>query len=52
LCAAGSWAAELFVDPVPGSTVVTKSRYDCWRSPDFVATLERAGVDGLVVTGV
>jgi nicotinamidase-related amidase len=52
LCAAGSWGAELFVRPVPGSTMVTKDRFDCWQSPEFVAALDRTGVDGLVITGV
>lgn len=52
LCAAGSWGAELFLDPVPGSSVVVKHRFDCWQSPPFVDFLERNDVDGLVVCGV
>jgi len=28
ICAVGSWGAELFVEPVPRSTVVTKNRFD------------------------
>jgi nicotinamidase-related amidase len=52
LCAAGSWGAELFLDPVPGSTVVTKHRFDCWQSPEFTGFLDAHDVDGLVITGV
>jgi nicotinamidase-related amidase len=52
LCAAGSWGAELFLEPVPGSTVVTKSRFDCWQSADFTDLLAAQDIDGLVITGV
>jgi nicotinamidase-related amidase len=52
LCAAGSWGAELFVAPVPGSTVVTKDRFDCWQSTEFTDLLDSRDVDGLVITGV
>lgn len=52
LCAAGSWGAELFVDPVPGSEVVVKHRFDTWQSPAFLAFLEDADIDGLVICGV
>lgn len=52
LCAAGSWGAELFVEPVPGSAVVVKYRYDCWRSAEFVEYLEAHDIDGLVICGV
>lgn len=52
LCAVGSWGAELFVPPVPGSSVVVKHRFDCWQSPAFVDFLERNDIDGLVIAGV
>jgi nicotinamidase-related amidase len=52
LCALGSWGAELYVEPVPGSTVVVKHRYDCWQSPAFTAELEKRDVDGLIICGV
>lgn len=52
LCAAGSWGAELFVEPVPGSSVVVKYRYDCWQSQPFTGFLEGNGIDGLVICGV
>lgn len=52
LCALGSWGAELYVDPVPGSTVVVKHRFDCWQSPAFTTELEKHDVDGLVICGV
>ncbi len=52
LCAAGTWGADLFVTPVPGSSVVVKYRYDCWQSPSFVGFLEDNDIDGLVICGV
>jgi nicotinamidase-related amidase len=52
VCVVGSWGAELFVDPVPGSAVIVKHRYDCWRSVEFVNYLDRYGIDGLVICGV
>ena len=52
LCAVGSWGAELFIEPISGSAVVVKHRYDCWQSAEFVEYLEAHGVDGLVVCGV
>lgn len=52
LCAAGSWGAELFVAPIPGSTVVRKYRFDIWQSPEFVDLLEARGIQGLVIGGV
>lgn len=52
LCAAGSWGAELYLDPVPGSAVVVKNRFDCWQSTAFTNELERHDVDGLVICGV
>lgn len=52
LCAVGSWGAELFIEPISGSTVVVKHRYDCWRSDEFVEYLEAHRIDGLVICGV
>ncbi len=52
ICAVGSWGADLFVDPVPGASVVVKHRFDCWQSADFVDWLDRNDVDGLVICGV
>lgn len=44
--------AELFLDPVPGSTVITKHRYDCWQSTEFTGLLDAHDIDGLVIAGV
>lgn len=52
ICRKGSWGAELFLPAVPGSEVITKDRYDCWRSPGLVAALDRGGIEGLVICGV
>ncbi|HEX5117047.1 MAG TPA: isochorismatase family cysteine hydrolase [Pseudonocardiaceae bacterium] len=52
LCAAGSWGAELFLDPVPGASLVVKYRYDCWQSPAFLDFLDERGIDGLIICGV
>jgi nicotinamidase-related amidase len=52
LCRAGSWEAELFVDPVPGSAVITKHRFDVWQSPEFYDYLAADPVDGFVIAGV
>lgn len=52
LCAVGSWGAELYLDPVPGSVTVIKHRFDCWQSPDFVRELEDRDIDGLIICGV
>jgi nicotinamidase-related amidase len=52
LCAKGSWGAELFLEPVPGATVVTKDRFDCWQSRQFLEFLDSHDIDGLVITGV
>ena len=52
LCAAGTWGAELFVEPVRGSSVVVKYRYDCWQSPSFTRFLDAKDIDGLVICGV
>lgn len=52
LCVEGSWGAELFVDPVPGATVVRKYRFDIWRSHEFVDLLAARGIRGLIIGGV
>lgn len=52
LCRAGSPGAELYVDPVPGSRVVRKDRFDVWRSRQFRAVLAEWDIDGLVIGGV
>ncbi len=52
LCVRDTWGAELFVEPVRGSKVVTKYRFDSWQSPEFVTALEDDGVDGLIICGV
>jgi nicotinamidase-related amidase len=52
LCAAGSWGAELFIPPVPGSDVIVKNRFDSWQSESFVEFLSANDIDGLVICGV
>lgn len=52
LCAAGSWGARLFVDPIPEGHVVTKYRFDIWQSQEFLDLLEHLGVEGLIIGGV
>lgn len=52
LCLKGSWEAELFLEPVPGSTVVTKPRFDVWQSQDFLSYLHDDPVDGFIIAGV
>jgi len=52
LCLKGSWEAELFVDAVPGSTTVTKTRFDVWQSRDFLSYLHDDPVDGFIIAGV
>jgi nicotinamidase-related amidase len=52
LCAVGTWGAELYLDPVPRSTVVVKHRFDCWQSTAFTDELLRRNIDGLVICGV
>jgi nicotinamidase-related amidase len=52
LCLKGSWEAELFIDPVPGSVTVTKPRFDVWQSQDFVSYLQDDPVDGFIIAGV
>jgi nicotinamidase-related amidase len=52
LCRRGTHGAELFVEPVPESIVVEKSRFDIWRSAEFTQTLDAWSVDALVIGGV
>jgi len=52
LCLKGSWEAELFIDPVPGSMIVTKPRFDVWQSREFLRYLQDDPVDGFIIAGV
>ena len=52
LCLKGSWEAELFIDPVPRSVIVTKPRFDVWQSPEFLSYLQDDPVDGFIIAGV
>jgi nicotinamidase-related amidase len=52
LCLAGSPGAELFIEPVTGSRIVRKYRFDIWQSPEFVQALSDWDVDGLIIGGV
>lgn len=52
LCLAGSAGADLFIQPVAGSRIVRKYRYDIWQSPEFLAALADWDIDGLVIGGV
>jgi nicotinamidase-related amidase len=52
LCVEGSWGAALFVDPIPGSSVVRKFRFDIWQSREFVDLLVARGIEGLIIGGV
>jgi len=52
LCLAGSAGAELFIDPVPGSRIVRKYRFDIWQSQEFLAALADWDIDGLIIGGV
>lgn len=52
LCPEGSWEAELFIDPVPGSVIVAKPRFDVWQSQEFLSYLRDDPVDGFIIAGV
>jgi nicotinamidase-related amidase len=52
LCPKGSWEADLFMDPVPGSVIVTKQRFDVWQSHEFLDYLQDDPVDGFIIAGV
>lgn len=52
LCLAGSSGAELFIEPVAGSSVVRKYRFDLWQSQKFAQALADWDIDGLIIGGV
>lgn len=52
LCVEGSWGAKLFVNPIPGSSIVRKDRFDLWQSREFVDLLESRDVTALIIGGV
>lgn len=52
LCRAGSPGADLFIEPVPGSRVVRKDRFDIWQSREFQQALADWDIDGLIIGGV
>ena len=52
LCLAGSDGAELFVEPVAGSRIVRKYRFDLWRSEEFTQALLDWDIAGLIIAGV
>ena len=52
LCLAGSAGAELFIEPVAGSRIVRKYRYDIWQSQEFTQALSEWDIDGLIIGGV
>jgi nicotinamidase-related amidase len=52
LCVAGSTGAELFIEPVAGSRVVRKYRFDLWQSEEFVQALSDWDIGGLIIGGV
>ncbi len=51
LCRRGSRDAELYVEAVPGSTIVTKNRFDIWQSREFLEYVEEKNPEGFVVCG-
>jgi nicotinamidase-related amidase len=51
-CRVGTPGAELFVEPVPGSVVVEKLRFDIWQSEAFTGVLDDLAIDALVIGGV
>ncbi|MGH3499463.1 MAG: cysteine hydrolase family protein, partial [Nocardioidaceae bacterium] len=52
LSAAGSTGAELFLEALPGAAVVTKGRFDLWRSDQWWQYLSDQHIDGLIISGV
>jgi nicotinamidase-related amidase len=52
LCRVGTPGAELFIDPIPGSLVIDKPRFDVWQSSAFTDALASFEIDGLVIGGV
>jgi nicotinamidase-related amidase len=51
LCAKGTWASELYVEPVPGSATVIKNRFDIWQSRDFLDYMELRNPEALIICG-
>jgi nicotinamidase-related amidase len=52
LCRDGTPGADLFIEPVPGSRVVRKYRFDIWQSREFRQALTDWDIDGLIIGGV
>jgi len=52
LCLKDSWGSELFLKPIPVSTVVTKYRYDLWQSKDFLRFIDTKRPEGFVFAGI
>jgi len=52
LCAKDSSGAELFIEPVVGSSVIAKYRYDIWQSTEFIQYLEAKNIDAVIICGV
>lgn len=51
MCVKGTAGAELFIEPIPGSSVVTKYRYDIWQSAEFTGYLAAHDIDAVVICG-
>ena len=41
-----------FIEPVPGSRIARKYRYDIWQSQEFLEALSDWDIDGLIIGGV
>jgi nicotinamidase-related amidase len=52
ICPKGSRESELYIEPIPGSTIVTKYRFDIWQSDEFLRFMDRTDPEGLVIEGV
>jgi nicotinamidase-related amidase len=52
ICPKDSWESELFLEPVPVATVVTKYRFDVWQSEEFLHFVEKENPEGFVFAGV
>jgi nicotinamidase-related amidase len=51
-CAKESVGAELFIEPVLGSSIVVKYRYDIWQSQEFLEYLKQKNIDAVIICGV
>lgn len=51
LCAKDSLGAELFVEAIPGSSVIVKYRYDIWQSIEFTDFLNSNNIDAVIICG-